>query len=110
MTRYIGTGDSGYKDALTSDVIRGNINPPRFSAAELAKLRRRFKDLLSEDDFRDLASNNIRSEEQFNRINEVLSNASSSRKVGRFDFGKNYSLADSWEGYLQDNARNQNLT
>lgn len=109
MTRYIGTGDSGYKDALTSDVIRGNINPPRFSAAELAKLRRRFKDLLSEDDFRDLASNNIRSEEQFNRINEVLSNASSSRKVGRFDFGKNYSLADSWEEYLQDNARNRNL-
>lgn len=109
MTRYIGTGDSGYKDALMSDVIRGNINPPRFSAAELAKLRRRFKNILSEDDFRDLASNNIRSEEQFDRINNILSNASSSRKVGRFDFGKNYSLGDSWEEYLQDNARNQNL-
>jgi hypothetical protein len=63
MTRYIGTGDSGYKDALMSDVIRGNINPPRFTAANLAKMRRLFKESLSEEDFRDLASNNIRSEE-----------------------------------------------
>lgn len=109
MTRYIGTGDSGYKDALMSDVIRGNINPPRFTAANLAKMRRLFKESLSEEDFRDLASNNIRSEEQFNRINNILSKSSTSRKIGRFDFGKDYSLGDSWEDYLQENILNQNL-
>lgn len=63
MTRYIGTGDSGYKDALISDVIRGNMTPPNFSANELSHIRRRFGKKMSESDFRDLASNNIKSEE-----------------------------------------------
>lgn len=103
MTRYIGTGDSGYKDALISDVIRGNMIPPRFSASELSHMRRRFGTKISESDFRDLASNNIRSEEQFNRINKILRAESETEKPVRSLLRKNHSLADSWEDYLLQN-------
>ena len=107
MTRYVGTGDSGYKDALINDVIRGNMNPPRFSANELAHIRRRFGRRLSESDFRDLASNNIRSKEQFDRINEILKPKTENRKIGRFLTGKDYNLGNSWEEYLSENKQNQ---
>lgn len=103
MTRYIGTGDSGYKDALVSDVIRGNMTPPTFSANDLAHIRRRFGKKMLESDFRDLASNNIKSEDQFNRINNILRAGSETRKLGRFSLSKNYTLADSWEDYLLQN-------
>lgn len=102
LTRYVGTGDSGYKDALTSGIIRGNPNPPRFSAAELRKLRNKFGKVLTEEDFRALASNNIASKEQFDRINSVLKAGSSSKPKtpGKINLmSKDYSLGESFEEY-----------
>ena len=90
LTRYIGTYDSGYKDMLTHDIIRGNVTPPLLNAAGLAKVRRILKDKVSEEDIRALASNNIRNEEQFNRLNRLMS---------KTRFGE---IASDYNTYLKD--------
>lgn len=60
LTRLVGTGDSGYKDALTSGVIRGNPKPAIGQAREVNKNQRAMRKRgVAEEDIRAYASNNI---------------------------------------------------
>jgi len=75
---------------LTHDIIRGNVTPPLLNAASLAKVHKILKGKVSEEDIRALASNNIRNEEQFNRLNGLMS---------KTRFGE---IADDYDTYLKD--------
>ena len=71
LTRYIGTGDSGYKDALLSGIIRGNMDPPLFSAKQLGKFIKKYGEVIPKETLRNLASNNI-SESDFNLLRDIF--------------------------------------
>lgn len=107
LTRYVGTEDSGYKDALTSGVIRGNMTPTRFNVHELKIMNKKLSAKLSEEDLRALNSNNI-TEENFDRINAALKSISSNVSQGKINLGKNYSLGNTYQDYLTGIQKDQN--
>lgn len=73
MTRLIGTGDSGYKDMLTSGIIRGNKKPTRSGkTGKLHKIAEKLYKILPEDDVRDYLSNNFRNDAQYNKIRDAV--------------------------------------
>lgn len=73
MTRLIGTGDSGYKDMLTSGIIRGNKKPTRSgTTGQLHNIAEKLYKILPEDDVRDYLSNNFRNELQYNRVRDAV--------------------------------------
>lgn len=103
MYRYIGTKDSGYKDLLTSGVIRGNPRHGLFNAKEL---RKRVKQLekkgFTEDELRDISSNNL-SESLFNKIKQVESKSDKST-IGKFRLDRESMLDDynTYADYIED--------
>lgn len=73
LSRVIGVGDSGYKDALVNDVIRGNMNKVFGTAKTLHRAAKSAAQKgLSEDDIRALNSSYIQDEQQFNRIKSIV--------------------------------------
>lgn len=73
MIRLIGTGDSGYKDLLTSGIIRGNKKPTREgTTGQLHSIGEKLYKILPEDDVRDYLSNNFRNELQYNRVRDAV--------------------------------------
>lgn len=103
MYRYIGTKDSGYKDLLTSGIIRGNPRHGLFNAKEL---RKRVKQLekkgFTEDELRDISSNNL-SESLFNKIKQVESK-SDKFTIGKFRLDRESMLDDynTYADYIED--------
>lgn len=109
LSRVIGVGDSGYKDALVNDVIRGNMNMPFGTAKQLHKAARDAASKgLSEDDIRALNSSYIQDEQQFNRIKAVVDEDylinKAKRKPGQLFLLKRPMLDDTYEQYLKSQA------
>lgn len=107
MYRYIGTKDSGYKDLLTSGIIRGNPRHGLFGAKELRKRVRLLEGKgFTESELRDISSNNI-SESLFNKIKQVEAKTDK-HTVGKFRFDRESMLDDydTYADYIEDmNAR-----
>lgn len=73
LLRVIGVGDSGYKDALLNDVIRGNMNRTLGSAKTLNRVSKSaMLKGLGEDDIRALNSSYIKDKQQFDRIKSIV--------------------------------------
>lgn len=109
LSRVIGVGDSGYKDALVNDVIRGNMNMPFGTAKQLHKAARDAASKgLSEDDIRALNSSYIQDEQQFNRIKAVVDEDylinKAKRKPGQRFLLKRPMLDDTYEQHLKSQA------
>lgn len=109
LSRVIGVGDSGYKDALVNDVIRGNMNMPFGTAKQLHKAARDAASKgLSEDDIRALNSSYIQDEQQFNRIKAVVDEDylinKAKRKPGQLFLLKRPMLDDTYEQHLKSQA------
>ncbi len=82
MMRLIGMGDSGYKDLLSSGIVRANPHPTSFglNTEQLHKIQRTISSDLSEDDVRAFASQNIKSQQQLDRLNNAINKYRSSNK------------------------------
>lgn len=109
LSRVIGVGDSGYKDALVNDVIRGNMNMPFGTAKQLHKAARDAASKgLSEGDIRALNSSYIQDEQQFNRIKAIVDEDylinKAKRKPGQLFLLKRPMLDDTYEQHLKSQA------
>lgn len=109
LSRVIGVGDSGYKDALVNDVIRGNMNKVFGTAKTLHRAAKSAAEKgLSEDDIRALNSSYIQDEQQFNRIKSIVDEDyiinKAKRKPGVRMLLKAPMLEDTYEQHLNSQA------
>ena len=105
LNRLIGTGTSGYEDALSSGVVRGNprVGP---SANSLNKQIRVLKSAgVSDETIRNYASNNI-SEQEFNQLKGIFDShyGSSTKQPGKISLKKTSPFEDyeTYQQYLDD--------
>ena len=104
LTRYVGTGDIGYKDALVSGIIRGNMNPPRLNAHQANRFIKQYRGKVSDKTLREYVSGNL-SKKGFRELKRVLPKDEISSNQ-RFSLRrKTYLDEDTYDEYLANRQK-----
>ena len=97
LNRLIGTGTSGYEDALSSGIIRGNQSGGFASAKQLRKFLNYLKQIgiTDENTLRNVASNNL-TQKDFNLLKSKVTNSRFSYMLEDYDTYQDYLNFKEW--------------
>lgn len=108
LTRYVGTGDIGYKDALVSGIIRGNMNPPRLNAHQANKFIKQYRGKVSNKTLREYVSGNL-SEKGFKELRRIMPKDETSSNQ-RFNLKrKSYLDENTYDEYLANRQKEADI-
>ena len=108
LNRLIGTGTSGYEDALSSGIIRGNQSGGFASAKQLRKFLNYLKEIgiTDENILRNVASNNL-TQKDFNLLKSKVTNSRFSYMLEDYDTYQDYLNFNEW---LRNNSKRYTYT